>query len=214
MIDFLAIISRGYPLSKNNFPEYDKIKVGPMTMEAESFAASGLGHVSVMKGKAMFGLMKMDTLVINPFEKDMPLLSLDRIRVAGNEKLLIEMYETRLHPVTLEWGFPEIISKYAVLSDDAPESRWYDEIRLPESVHKKGKKKDGSLFDRLSCEYLEGYIGLCKNAAACDAREKAEEAKKYTDGLLSNGGPSTDVFVRQKGKEFTEMFFRKCMFGV
>lgn len=213
-MDYFKIIEKYYSLSKEERPEYNKIKVSPMTMESQSFELSGLGHMSLMRGTAMCGLMKMDTLVINPFEKDMPLFSLDRINVAGKETLLIEMYETRLEPVSLEQYFTDLIANYSMFEDGKTAPRWYDDIRLPESMHKLGKKKDASYFDNLSGEYLEKFLGLCKEAMSCDIDKKKAEAKKYTDGLLSNGGASTDLFVKKKGKEFTEKFFRESMFGV
>lgn len=36
----------------------------------------------------------------------------------------------------------------------------------------------------------------------------------YAEGLLANGGPSTDVFKKQFGDEKTAELFRKVLFGV
>jgi len=214
MIDYLSIIKQHFSLEKKETPDFDCMKLSPMTMESVCFYAEGLGHVSFMRGKALGGLMKMDTLVINPFEKDLPLFSLDRIYVLKKETLLIEMYETRLNPVSLEEEFSEIIAKYQELENGTSAPKWYDDIRLPESVHKIGKGKVGESFDALSAEYLNQFLMLAKNAPTCDKKEKAEASKKYSEGLLNNGGASTDVFIKKKGRDFTERFFRECMFGV
>ena len=57
------------------------------------------------------------------------------------------------------------------------------------------------------------YLDLSKEAKDCDETLKKEKARQYTEGLLLNGGPSTDVFRKKKGQEFTEKFFREVLFG-
>ena len=54
-----------------------------MRFFVKAYRADGLGHVSVMRAKGFFGLMKMDTLIIVPKEKDLPLYSYDRIYAMG-----------------------------------------------------------------------------------------------------------------------------------
>ena len=46
-----------------------------MTFTIKAYKAEGLGHVSVMRAKGFFGLMKMDTLIVNPTYVDLPLYS-------------------------------------------------------------------------------------------------------------------------------------------
>ena len=38
--------------------------------------------------------MKMDTLIINPYNLELPLYSYDRIYAAGNDTLIVELYDT------------------------------------------------------------------------------------------------------------------------
>lgn len=45
-------------------------------------------------------------------------------------------------------------------------------------------------------------------------KEKKTLHKKYVDGLLSHGGPSTDVFVKALGKEKATDLFENHLFGV
>jgi hypothetical protein len=47
-----------------------------------------------MKASGFFGLMRMDTLIINPTEIDLPLYSYDRIFAMGNDTLIVELYDT------------------------------------------------------------------------------------------------------------------------
>ena len=47
-----------------------------------------------------------------------------------------------------------------------------------------------------------------------DPEEKKRRAAVYSDGLVANGGPSTDVFKKSFGDEKTKEFFDKVLFGV
>ena len=44
-------------------------------------------------------------------------------------------------------------------------------------------------------------------------KTKNEITKDYTDGLISNGGISTDMFKASLGEEVTRDFFSKVLFG-
>jgi hypothetical protein len=67
-----------------------------MTFTIRQFYAESLGNVSVMAAKGFFGLMQMDTFIVNPVEKDLPLFSYDRIHAMGNDTLILELYDTLL----------------------------------------------------------------------------------------------------------------------
>ncbi len=55
----------------------------------------------------------------------------------------------------------------------------------------------------------------CKTKPSYEESLKIKEANKnYVDGLLKNGGTSTDMFVKKIGKEKTEELFRKYVFFV
>ncbi len=92
----LRVITAQYHLNAITTGEFQKVKVNGMNFDVWAFHAEGLGHVSAMRAKGFFGLMKMDTLIINPTEKDMPLFSYDRVQAMGNDTLIYELYDTVL----------------------------------------------------------------------------------------------------------------------
>lgn len=47
----------------------------------------------------------------------------------------------------------------------------------------------------------------------CEPEAKKEKASVYVEGLLSNGGPSTDVFNGEFGAEKTAELFRRVLLG-
>lgn len=212
MDKMLEILKKKFPLKELGAGEFAKIKVKGMNFTISRYSAEGLGNVSVMRAVGFFGLMKMDTLIINPTECDMPLFSYDRVLAMGNDTLILELYDTLLEKADLE-GIKVVNKVHSGLPDHDLGSHWYDNIKLPESASKKGKKKDTASFDKMAHEYFTAYAEACKTAPTCDAEAKKEKASVYVEGLLSNGGPSTDIFKQYYGEEKTAYLFRKILFG-
>lgn len=209
----LEIVGKSFPLKEKNTGEFAKAKVSVMTFETKQYEAEGLGNVTVMTGSAMMGLMKMVTVVVNAFEKDMPLFSYDRIYAMGNDTLLLEIYETRLDKSVSFDSLKEMQKKLKAVPNKEIGERWYDKLRIIPTVAKTGKKKNSAEFDSFTAEYISEFISKAVDAPACDRAEKMKAASVYTEGLLNNGGASTDQFIKAKGKEYTQKFFREVFFG-
>jgi len=212
MQKMLEMLGENFPLEKKGVGEFAKIKVSGMNFTIEQYYAKGLGNVSVMRAAGFFGLMKMDTLIINPMECDAPLFSYDRVLAMGNDTLILELYHTLLGELNLD-AVKEVKESYKDLPAHDLGSHWYDNIKLSESDSKKGKKKDSATFDKMAADYLAAYVESLKNAIACDGVAKKEKASVYVEGLLSNGGPSTDIFKKHYGEEKTAYLFREILFG-
>ena len=200
-----------FPLKELSCGEFASQKVSGMKFNIRRFTAEGLGSVSVMTAAGFFGLMKMDTLIITPTQKDMPLYSYDRVLAMGNDTLIFELYDTLLGATDLSC-LKKVKEDYRGLPEHDLGEHWYDDIKLSVSLSKKGKKAHRASFDQCTLEYLEAYLLAAKGAAACDAAQKREKASVYVEGLLANGGPSTDVFKKGIGEEKTGELFRKVLF--
>lgn len=208
----LAIIGQAFPMTELDCGEYKKMKVSGMNFTIRRFYAQGLGCVSAMVASGFLGLMKMDTLIITPTEKDMPLFSYDRVHAMGNDTLIFELYDTLLGETDLS-ALDEVKEQGKYLPDHDLGSHWYDSIKLPQSLSKKGKKKDRPGFDATVLHYLAKFLETACEAPACEAEPKREKASVYVEGLLKNGGPSTDVFKKGIGDEKTAQLFRKILFA-
>jgi hypothetical protein len=208
----LDIIGKHFPLTELPCGEYAKMKVSGMTFRIRRFHAEGLGSVSEMVASGFFGLMKMDTLIITPTKKDMPLFSYDRVHAMGNDTLIFELYNTLLDETNLS-ALEQVKEDAKYLPDHDLGTHWYDSIKLPVSLSKKGKKKDTPGFDATVIHYLAKYLQTAQAAAVCEAAPKREKASVYVEGLLTNGGPSTDVFKKGIGEEKTAELFRKYLFA-
>lgn len=207
----LNIIKSKYPVNELDIGEFATLKANGMKFTVKAYKAEGLGHVSVMCASGFFGLMKMDTLIINPSGKDLPLYSYDRIYAAGNDTLIVELYDTLLGEASQD-ALLAVKEKYSSLPERDPGEHWYDDIKLSSSISKKGKKADTKAFDSFTVEHFEAYLDT-DAASVEDEKAKIARSKIYVNGLLTNGGPSTDVFKKALGEQKTANLFKKVLFG-
>lgn len=207
----LDAIGKAFPLTELPCGEFAQQKVSGMKFQIRRFEAEGLGSVSVMVAKGFFGLMKMDTLIINPTELDLPLYSYDRILAMGNDTLIVELYDTLVGDYS-EDGMLSVKDKFAPLPERDPGEHWYDSIKLHSSISKKGKKISSEL-DEMTLEHFKAYLAS-SSAPVEDSESKKDMAAVYVNGLLEKGGPSTDVFKKELGVEKTTKLFREILFGI
>ena len=210
--EILDLIIASFPLTEREAGEYAESTLNGMPVKTRAFYADGLGNVSLMVA-GMPGIMEMITLVVNPFERDMPLFSYDRIQAGGKDQLFLELYDTGLGHAPDTSKLAGIAAEYAELTDMPLASAWYDDILYKESIVKAGPDSLTPTFDEITVKYLGEYLRLCGEAPVCDCGEKKKAAAKYTEGLLEHGGTSTDVFMKAKGRDFTEGLFRNVLFG-
>ncbi len=208
----IDIIKEQYNLEKIDAKEFSSFKAKGMKFTIDSYYAKGLGHISVMKAVGFFGLMKMDTLIIVPIEKDLPLYSYDRIYAMGNDTLIVELYDTMINKTDVS-QLASVKAKYKHLPERDPGEHWYDYMKLAESISKIGKKKNSSEFNLLTLEHFKEYLNIC-NEKIIDNEKKIELSSKYVNGLLDNGGPSTDLFIKMFGREKIEKLYNEVLFGL
>lgn len=204
-------IKTKYVLKELEVGEFSQFKAKGMKFGISAYHAEGLGHISVMKAVGFFGLMKMDTVIIVPQEKDLPLYSYDRIYVMGNDTLIVELYDTMVNKS--DFSLLNVIkNKYQNLPERDPGEHWYDSIKLKESISKKAKKQLSEELDLLTLEHFKAYLDVTTENLI-DIQMKNELSSKYVNGLLQHGGPSTDVFIKMFGEEKTANLYKKILFG-
>ena len=207
----LRLIEKDHPLTPIDCGEFAKMKVSGMNFSISAYKAAGLGHVSVMTASGMLGLMKMDTVIVNPTELDLPLDSYDRILAMGNDTLIVELYDTLLG----EFSEDKLLERkegFYYLPERDPGEHWYDSIKLESSISKKGKKKQTADLDELAIKHLVAYLES-SNDPVTDKAAKQDKARFYVNGLIEKGGPSTDVFKKSIGVEKTRTLFENILFG-
>ena len=207
--NLLALINSKYPLQALDAGEYSKMKVSGMNFSISAYQAQGLGHVSTMSAKGFFGMMKMDTLIIVPDKKDLPLYSYDWIVAMGKGKLYNELYNTIVGSFDAS-ALEKVKNQFTGLLDFDPGKHWYDDIKLPQSLFK--SSKDLAALEKVATAFLKTFLDI-KAEDTTDFDLKHKKSAAYVAGLLNNGGPSTDVFLKKFGKEKTTALFEKVLFG-
>ncbi len=220
MTDSLATAKKYFDVSEKTVPdEYKVIKNLMMNTSVKQYSIDGVGNMAVQNAKAMLGMMKMDMMCITPISRDLPLFSFDIIDAMGNYTLIIEIYDVMLEKnektAKLLETLESIKAEYSDLPDNDLGEHWYDNIKCAACVSKKGKKKDiAQKCDELYGRYLDAYLAAAKDMdEVADKEQKRAKSDSYVQGLLDNGGPSTDQFVKMLGAEKTTEYFKKIIFG-
>ena len=208
----LNAIAESFPLTELDCRTFACMEVNGFSCRIRRFAAEGLGNVSLMAATGPGGQMQMDVLIAAPTDRDMPLLSLDRVKAAGSDTLIVEMYDTLLGTPDLT-AMDEAVQAAAPLRDKDPGVHWYDPIKLPQSLCKAGKAEECAAFDAASEKYLRQYAAAARGAGTCDAAAKRKKTAAYVEGLLSRGGPATDLFLTGIGARKTAELFTKVLFA-
>lgn len=215
MNQLLEMINAYYDLREQDTNTYKDAELNGIPLIIKSYDVVNFGSVSILSSAS--NVMNLDTLILNPFSKDMPLFSYDRIKAFQTDTLFIELYDTLLDKSmnkVVNEELNKIKKKYQDINELEHKDNWYDSIRLDASISKKVELNQSNLFDELTKEYLKTYLSISKNLCSCNEELKKAKAKEYTDGLLENGGPSTDAFIKAKGKEYTEKLYREVLFRV
>lgn len=198
-------------LTRIDIKDYQDIKAGMIKFHIECYDVKDFGRVSLLLGK-MMGLMKMETLLFTPFYRDAPLLSYDLIQVLKKDTLIIELFDT-CNTRKEYSALSSLKDSFKDLKDHKMKEAWYDSLLLKESLFKEGRKQTEEI-SKASLSYLKEYLSLFEKEEDIDPKRKKELHKNYVQGLLSNGGPSTDFFLKKLKETKTRELFLKYLFGV
>lgn len=199
--------------------EYKTIKMyGVMKFDVSQYEIEDLGNLSVMKTN--MGIMQMVSYVITPYEKNMPMMSMDFMYILGKRKVYIEFYDLvadtksdEYRKVLEELGM--FRDRHYALEDLEVEPAWYDEY-MTIAAHKQGDLDDEDQIEELFCDAVRSYMEAASKLDKLKPEQIAEKQKitqDYCDTLVEQGGVSTDVFKKSLGEDKTKEFFDKVMFG-
>lgn len=211
----IELIGKAFPLKMRDSGEYATIEKFGMTIKTGWYAAEGLGNVSTLTASGAPG-MAIDTLIIDPFDRDVPLLSLDSM-VTGEQLVgMAELYDTLLSSPDAEpiARLQAVKDSYATLPDQPLGEHWYDSMKLAPSTAKCVPAADAERIVALRADFLEAYLNWARACEPCtDPQAKRAKAAAYVDGLFAQGGPSTDQFSQMLGADAAQDMFSRIMFG-
>lgn len=211
-------LKANYPVTSVDAGEYSELKMyGIMKFDVEQYNIEEVGNLSIMR--VNMGVMQMGTLVITPQDKNLPLLSTDYMYILGNRKAYLEFYDVVKEKddtyQQLLTSLSEVQDKYDYLENVEVTPAWYAPL-LTVTSYKSGSFDTDTDLQGMLVDSIQAYLAHSKQLPALTDAQKAEKLAitvEYTDGLIENGGISTDVFKDQLGAEETKKFFDNVFFG-
>lgn len=179
-----------------------------------AYDVQGIGRVATVEMKRLIGLWEMQSLIITPYQKDMPIYYYNRHREKGNYIYRVEVFNTQLNDIDVS-DMSNVVEKYASLPDEVQNERWYDYLKLPVSAVKKVDKKSKEELSPMIWEHFDAYMKLLEKAAECKPSEKKKKVSVFTKALLENSGIAiVEIFIANYGEKVTEKLVNEVLFGL
>ena len=137
-----ALLEQYYTVTPVDIGADSRLSKSGMTFTTESYDVEGAGHLCILNMNAMLGLMKMETVVLSSFEKDMPLFNLDWVSAFGNETQIAELYDVQLEPYPQELldEFTKIKEADSDIADYPSSPAWYDGYCIPVRITRRERR--------------------------------------------------------------------------
>lgn len=217
MLDASEITARSFALNAVELGEFAAFSVKPMKVTARRWKVEGLGGLTLMNARAAFGIMKMQTLVFTPSERDIPLFSWDIIEAMGKVTLLITYYDFPVSNKQPNYSVQrEIRKSLENMKEYVIPSSWLDEYCINDlTVARKSGKKSLPIMEKAIEQSLFAYLEMARNSSPLTPEkslQKKQLIEEYVDKLFSLGSPTTKVFVKAIGEEKSKEFYKNVMF--
>lgn len=214
----LDLISEYYKVTPIDSGKYSSLNImGMFIFDVKQYEVEGYGNLSIMKTD---GKQQMFTIVLTPYNKELPLISTDYMYNGEGRINYIEFYEVCADANNAE--YKQVLEKLSVLNDrysglmnTTPSSGWYDDIR-PIGLY---KMTDRSADDEAGNMLADSFRIVLENSMNLpELNDEQKSAKhtaiqQYSDNLVDMGGISTDMFKTAMGVEKTKDFFNNVFFG-
>jgi len=186
-----------------------------LDFEVQQYEVEGYGNLSIMKTD---GVQQMSTIVLTPFNKNLPLISTDYMFNGENRVSYIEFYGLGIdgdENMPVFNSLRPLKEKYARFADQPPTPGWFDEVRTM-GLFKVSNYRDDDAIAQMLYDSFRITLDASKKSPDLNAEQRAaryEITQNYVDNLISNPGVSTAIFNMCLGAERTSQFFNNVFFG-
>ena len=186
-----------------------------MDFDVQQYEIEGYGNLSIMKTD---GVQQMSTIVLTPFNKDLPLISTDYMFMGENRISYIEFYGLGINGdenMPVFDSLRPLTEQYARFADQPPTPGWFDAVRTM-GLFKVSTYKDDDAISQMLYDSFRITLDASKAAPDLNAEERVaryEMTQEYVDHLISSPGVSTAIFNMCLGPERTSQFFNNVFFG-
>lgn len=211
----LAALEPHFTLAAKDLGSDAHLSKRGMTFTTEAYDVAGIGHLSIMRMKAFFGLMRMETVILAPTQVDMPLFNMDWVRAFGKETQIAELYNNQLQPWpdVYQGEFDRIRQQNEDLANMESDGHWYDDILYPCSCGKQGKGIEDRLV-QIAQDYMATYVAQLGVLPACDQAQKAAAVRDFAERLFASGGPAVSQVTKLFGDEVARRLVVHHLYGV
>lgn len=155
MIDrILSRIKKEYRLRSLDSGVFHKIVVRGMDFEINSYEAVGFGRVATMCANGLFGLVKRDILVISPMEKDVPVITYERVKVFGKDTVILARYDVDSEPAYVKKAGRKKQSEEFDQEVEQYLNAYMEEVKQASGANTKERMEQA---EQLVTELLEAY---------------------------------------------------------
>ncbi len=206
-----------FTLKKLDIGRYAKRRSRGIVFNTEVYQIDDIGQVSIMRLKALMGLIKMESAIFTVKNKDVPLFNIDWIRAFGKETMICELYDVQLSPYPEDKlaEFQAIADRDASLENyiyDKDKPHWYDNILYPCSYHKISGR-DFLRLTQASISYMKTFVRQLQETEECNREEKQAKISEYTEALFASDGPAVITVKKNFGEEDARKMIVELLYG-
>ena len=214
-----TVKKNNYELINIDIGESSKLKIyGIIPINTKVYHLKGIGILSIMK--VNLGLMQMLTLSINPFEKDLPQLSLDIMCIFQKIILISYFYALMLDKENNEYKYflnqmEKINETYANIENFPAKKEWHTELISAMITKKIGVNQEKIVNDIMN-EVMKIYVDYWNKIKGLNVSEivkKIAIIEEFGNNLVDKGGYSTNFFKKMFGVDTTRKFLGDVIFG-
>jgi len=218
MWEGVQMLKEKYEVEEVAVGDFANIRIQQMDYEVTQYDVKDVGNLVIMTCRES-DAMQMDSFVLTPYYKNLPLFSTDYIYMKEHRCFLNEIYSVVVHQdqtyQSYMEAFRKVKEKYRSLPDMPMKPCWYDEIR-PVCIAKMANPSNDMEILHVFYENLKIWVAMEKELSRLSKEEYQQKwtvTKQYADQLVDRGGVSTDVFKSILGAQKTKQFFHTVFFG-
>ena len=215
--DIINLIKSKYSLKSIDIGEFKKLTAyGVISFNSEIYHIKDLGILSILTSN--LGFMQLFTLQIVPFEKDLPLLTIDIMYMFNKRIFFIEIYDLMLDNKNAEYKsflnqVEEVKKNFSEFENFKVKENWYTQL-LSGLLSKKYTIKDEQKFVELLNKIITMFIEYSiKEKKIENLEKKVALVEGFGNKLVDKSGISTDMFKRLFGVDRTRKFLGNVLFG-
>lgn len=214
----MNLVASKYELKEVETGKFANLQIEDISYNIRQYEINSVGNLLVMDSKDSTKL-QMVSFVITPYYKSLPLFSTDYMYIQEERGFLIEYYDLvpEINDLYLNYinKFAGLKAKHDQLEDMKLKECWYDSLKSVCTAKNTDRTQDSEALS-MFVDNLELFIQMereCKFLTTEERKEKWKITQDYTDGLVDQGGVSTNVFKAIMGSDATKEFFNDVFFG-